>query len=570
MRVPDGSVVAPPAEVGPDERRVLYQIIRTVSSSVDLEEVLRAVVRLIVEGVRAQSCFVWIVEGGGRLVLRAASEQYAPAVGRATLARGEGFAGWVVEHGRPIFLPADALADPRARYFPEFEEERYQSMVSVPLVGKDGEVFGVIGIHSPAPRDLTEDDARFVEHSASLVAGAVENARLYEVARRRVEALERLAELSVRAAGAATVADLIPTVVDAARALLSADAVAVFAGEGGEARLLAVVGAWPGEARDGADATAAGAAEGRLLEAPIEADGVVLGRLLARRVSGPPFDDADLDLAHGIAAQTAVGLKKIQLIERLTERHRIQELFAALEAGQADAAAAAGRRLALDLEARHVAVVASASSPGEAVDLARLARSAASLHPDALFDVEGESVRGLLPIADDGIAEATAALGGLLRTGPTALPVVIGVGGPFSGAAAASAALRQARDAVRVAPLLAPGPGVVPYDELGPAKYLLHVPSDPTASDRHRAALRRLHEYDRRRRASLTATLAEFMARRGNSRATAQALRIHDNTLRQRLDRIREVSGLDLRREDWLTVQIALQLLRLEELPPGD
>jgi len=156
-----------------DERRILYEIIRTVSSTVDLEQVLEAVVRLIVEGVKAQSCFVWIVDRGGRLVLRAASSQYADAVGRATLAPGEGFAGWVSEHRQPIFIPSDALADPRARYFPEFEEEKYQSMVSVPLIAKDGAVFGVIGLHSRAPRTLTEDDASFVIHSASLVAGAM-------------------------------------------------------------------------------------------------------------------------------------------------------------------------------------------------------------------------------------------------------------------------------------------------------------------------------------------------------------------------------------------------------------
>jgi signal transduction protein with GAF and PtsI domain len=175
-----------------DERRILYEIIRTVSSTVDLGRVLDAVVRLIVEGVKAQSCFLWIVDRGGRLVLRAASAQYADAVGRASLAPGEGFAGWVREHRQPIFIPSDALADPRARYFPEFEEEKYQSMVSVPLIAKDGAVFGVIGLHSQAPRTLTEDDARFVIHSASLVAGAIENAQLYEATRRRVHELERL------------------------------------------------------------------------------------------------------------------------------------------------------------------------------------------------------------------------------------------------------------------------------------------------------------------------------------------------------------------------------------------
>src|SRR5947208_3094024 len=57
-----------------DERHILYEIIRTVASSVDLDQVLSAIVRLVTEGTKAHACFIFIVEGsGGRLVLRAAS-----------------------------------------------------------------------------------------------------------------------------------------------------------------------------------------------------------------------------------------------------------------------------------------------------------------------------------------------------------------------------------------------------------------------------------------------------------------------------------------------------------------
>jgi DNA-binding PucR family transcriptional regulator len=38
---------------------------------------------------------------------------------------------------------------------------------------------------------------------------------------------------------------------------------------------------------------------------------------------------------------------------------------------------------------------------------------------------------------------------------------------------------------------------------------------------------------------------------------------VHQNTLRQRLRRIQEVSGLDLRRDDWLMVEIAVRLVHL-------
>jgi hypothetical protein len=53
--------------------------------------------------------------------------------------------------------------------------------------------------------------------------------------------------------------------------------------------------------------------------------------------------------------------------------------------------------------------------------------------------------------------------------------------------------------------------------------------------------------------------------RRGNISATAEALYVHPNTLRQRLRRIMELSGLDLRKDDWLMVEIAVKMVKLEQ-----
>ncbi len=38
---------------------------------------------------------------------------------------------------------------------------------------------------------------------------------------------------------------------------------------------------------------------------------------------------------------------------------------------------------------------------------------------------------------------------------------------------------------------------------------------------------------------------------------------MHPNTLRQRLRRIAELSDLDLRRDDWLAVEIAVKMVQL-------
>jgi purine catabolism regulator len=105
--------------------------------------------------------------------------------------------------------------------------------------------------------------------------------------------------------------------------------------------------------------------------------------------------------------------------------------------------------------------------------------------------------------------------------------------------------------------------GVMSYEELGPYKYLLRIALDPSARDSTIDAVAKLAEYDRERSSSLLATLEEFLGRRGNISGTSEALFVHPNTLRQRLRRIGDLTGIDLRRDDWLMVEIAVKLVRL-------
>ena len=69
-------------------------------------------------------------------------------------------------------------------------------MVAVPILAKAGDVIGVAVLHTAAPREFDDDVLNFLVHTASLVAGAIENAQLYEETRRRVQTLTTLAELS--------------------------------------------------------------------------------------------------------------------------------------------------------------------------------------------------------------------------------------------------------------------------------------------------------------------------------------------------------------------------------------
>src|SRR6516164_2741255 len=113
--------------------RTLHQIVSTVASSLELTDVLRAVVRLMSEGSGVQACFAYLVEDdGARLVLRAASPPYERQAGKVALERGEGLAWWAAERAEPAFIRENALADPRTKYVSELEEEKFQSLVAVP------------------------------------------------------------------------------------------------------------------------------------------------------------------------------------------------------------------------------------------------------------------------------------------------------------------------------------------------------------------------------------------------------------------------------------------------------
>jgi DNA-binding PucR family transcriptional regulator len=148
--------------------------------------------------------------------------------------------------------------------------------------------------------------------------------------------------------------------------------------------------------------------------------------------------------------------------------------------------------------------------------------------------------------------------------------LAVGISNVCTGQDACAAGFSEAQQAARALPVLRPRERHLRYDELGVYKYLLRVPPGDPVRDRHADALRVLAEHDRRRNAQLLQTLEEFLRQRCHVGATAQALYVHPNTLRQRLRRIEELTGLDAREADWLVLEVALKLQRLEEVyPPG-
>jgi GAF domain-containing protein len=543
------------------ENETLYALIEAMAAPT-LERVLAGVVRLLTQATECHACFIYL-RSGEMLRLRAASPVYAHMVGQLEMHVDEGVTGWTVRNARPTFIREKALDDPRMKYFPELEEDQFQSMCAVPVpAASSGEVIGVLVLHTAAPREFSEDVMTFLEQTASLLGGPLENARLYEQTRKRVSRLEALSRLGGQLAEARGREQLAETVTRGMRRLLGASSCRLYLRQLPSGRLELAAADPPLDGDDGlvnvdsVNGDAPGA-----LSAPLFSAGERVGVLT---VLGAAEGREEYELLRTVAHQLALALDKAALIEQLTAENVVRDLFEALESGKDDLVEARARAAAWK-PAREVVVLAAAQLPGGESWPERAARFEASLRrlaPGSLVEVGDRGLRALVPLPFG--AESWPRLQESLDELGREEELAVGLSDPRSGLAGAHMGLREADDAARIARALRPGGGALPYARLGAYKYLVRLPAGEAPRDRHFEAVQALVEYDRRRRSSLVSTLAEYLANRCSVSTSARALYIHPNTLRQRLARIEKVSGLELGSEDLLSLELAINLARLE------
>jgi GAF domain-containing protein/FixJ family two-component response regulator len=104
---------------------------------------------------------------------------------------GQGMVGWVAQHGQRL-LANDVTQEPQyVNLYPETIPT--QSELSVPL-RMGNTVVGVLDVQSPQADTFDSDDVMVMETLADQIAVAIENARLYETAKRELAERERAEE----------------------------------------------------------------------------------------------------------------------------------------------------------------------------------------------------------------------------------------------------------------------------------------------------------------------------------------------------------------------------------------
>src|SRR4030081_1246388 len=140
--------------------------------------------------------------------------------------------------------------------------------------------------------------------------------------------------------------------------------------------------------------------------------------------------------------------------------------------------------------------------------------------------------------------------------------VSVGFSGPMEAPAGVAAAQREVVAVMGSLARFKRCGQVVSVPELGLTGLLAAV-TDERLVDYSRRHLGPLMEHDSTRKGSLVSTLRAYLET-GEQQQAASRLRVHPNTLRYRLDRIREITGLDLEEpETRLNLSVALRVQSL-------
>ena len=274
------------------------------------------------------------------------------------VAVGEGFTGWVAEHGEPLLIN-DALDDERGKTI-DGTEDVPESMLVVPML-YEGRALGVIVLSQLGFNRFTDDDLQTMSIFAGYAAQAMANATSYEQLvqqsselARRADSQRRLLRINERLLSTLDQADVLETIADGLRDVVAFDNLSIYradaqlrvmvpvltreqhADEVGRYQIpfghglmgWAVEHSQPILANDALSDPRALQIPGTpndpeaVVVVPLIADRDVLGALNVSRVGGPEvyFSESDFELIQLFAAQASIALRNADAHHAMSQR----------------------------------------------------------------------------------------------------------------------------------------------------------------------------------------------------------------------------------------------------------
>jgi signal transduction histidine kinase len=335
-----------------DRVYALLEAVVAVGANLDLEVVLKQIVEAAITLVRARYGALGVIGDGGRLAefvpVGLAAEQIA---GIHHWPEGLGLLGALISDPRPLRLP-NIAASPNSHGFPPGHPPM-RSFLGVPIRVR-AEVYGNLYLtEKQGGADFDEEDEALLVALAAAAGVAIDNARLYEEARRQQrwlrassevtrrllsgaradEVLALITQQTLEMSGADLVALAVPTpdrqqlVIQYAAGAAAADAIGlVLPVDGSLSGWVMINGERVAVADFGHDDRVAGPARehlplGPAILFPLGEPGDVRGVFTVGREPGaPPLSPQAIDLISTFAGQAAIGL---ELAEHRNDAERL-------------------------------------------------------------------------------------------------------------------------------------------------------------------------------------------------------------------------------------------------------
>ncbi|HUI44751.1 MAG TPA: HD domain-containing phosphohydrolase [Nitrospirota bacterium] len=157
----------------------LFEISKLLVTEIDLAHLFKIITEVLVQEFAVDRVSLMLMdETSGNLLIRASHGLPTEMALKARRKMGEGVAGLVLKHRKPLIISEGKHADREVMDAINREDIPASSM-SVPLIGKN-KIFGVLNLSKFAGPPFTTSDLQIVLILSSQVVTAMENAALYE------------------------------------------------------------------------------------------------------------------------------------------------------------------------------------------------------------------------------------------------------------------------------------------------------------------------------------------------------------------------------------------------------
>jgi sugar diacid utilization regulator/putative methionine-R-sulfoxide reductase with GAF domain len=554
------------------ELAFLQRLAQAAATTQQSDALVELIIRETTSAMDTDVCSLYLLQPDGReMILAATNGLNESMVGRARMKVGEGITGWVADTRRPAVVP-DVSQEPHWKWVAGLDEERFHSMLSVPIEAGP-RLVGVLNVQTVELRSFGQEDIDFLRAIAGQMAGILERSQLQRSLEAQLAEIqlshdihERFTRLALDGAGLASILEAIGSLAGGKAALYSPDGYRVRGSgdlhDGMPSRLHVpsqLIASGQREIR-----IAAGRPARDLDLVPIRAGRELLGLLAV----GTPEQPVDEDgrrraLEHGstVLALELAKERSAAEVERRLRGDLIEELLSGgLDSEEAERLARQAERLGHRLP--HPAWVFVLEPDDDESEAQMAAGGRLDRLDTALEDLVRRRIHGAVRLvrsasavllvpeeaapdlaAAESLAAATlAAAAAVLRPGS----VSVGLGNVAASVSELARSHLEARQALRLSRRTGAHGKVSSYRSLGAFRLLLEVQSPDALRRFVGEVLGPLLKYAEARDTPLLETLEALVAARWVRRAAARALGIHINSMSYRVERIETLANLSL------------------------